>query len=93
MLRNALKIAGVSTVRVPQVYSANEERMEMAAIVPKRQTDDLLAKLGEGLAPYTACPRPVTVLAGITILALTPRKTGKPTTGVNFSWTTDWATR
>ena len=74
LLRNALEVAGVSTVRVPQVYSVNEERMEMAAIVPKRQTDDLLAKLGEGLAAVHSLPQACYGFGRDNYIGLNPQK-------------------
>lgn len=57
LIRNAIEQAGVTGVRVPDVYSVSEERMEMAAITPVRQNDALLQQLGGGLAAIHQLPQ------------------------------------
>ena len=48
--RDAITMAGVYRLRVPEVFSVNERRMEMTEIVPVPPTDALLRKLRAGLA-------------------------------------------
>lgn len=57
LLGDAITIAGVSGVRVPQVYSVSEERLEMTAITTLRQSDDVLQQFGHGLARLHNLPQ------------------------------------
>ncbi len=74
LLRDALETAGVTGVRVPRVYSVSEERMEMTAIAPHRQTDELLARLGDGLAAVHGLPQTCYGLAMDNYIGLNPQK-------------------
>lgn len=57
LLGDAITIAGVSGVRVPQVYSVSEERLEITAITTLRQSDDVLRQFGHGLARIHNLPQ------------------------------------
>ncbi|WP_189574317.1 fructosamine kinase family protein [Marinobacter zhanjiangensis] len=50
LLGDAITEAGISGLRVPEIYSVSEERLEMTAITPMRRSDDLLQQFGYGLA-------------------------------------------
>ncbi|SFR43617.1 Fructosamine-3-kinase [Marinobacter daqiaonensis] len=57
LLREAVAVSGVEGVRVPEVYSVSEERLEMTGIVSQRQSDRLLRQLGHGLARIHGLPQ------------------------------------
>ncbi|MFL1405036.1 fructosamine kinase family protein [Marinobacter sp. M1N3S26] len=57
LLGDAITMADVTGVRVPEIYSVSEERLEMTGIVPLRQTGDVLRQLGHGLARIHALPQ------------------------------------
>lgn len=57
LLRDAITMAGISGIRVPEVYSVSESQLEMTGIVPFRQSDTLLKKLGQGLARIHELPQ------------------------------------
>lgn len=59
LLGDAISRAGLNGVRVPDVYSVSEERLEMTAIVPHRQSDQLLHQFGRGLAAIHSLPQPL----------------------------------
>lgn len=74
LLRDALETVGVNGVRVPRVYSVSEERMEMTAISPQRQTDELLTTLGKGLAAIHSLPQACYGYARDNYIGLNPQK-------------------
>ncbi|MFW5825160.1 MAG: fructosamine kinase family protein [Marinobacter sp.] len=57
LLHDAIEQAGVSGLRVPDVYAVSEDRLEMTAIAARRQSDNLLGQLGEGLAAIHSLPQ------------------------------------
>lgn len=57
LLGDAITVAGVSGVRVPQVYSVSEERLEITAITTLRQSDEVLRQFGHGLARIHDLPQ------------------------------------
>lgn len=57
LLREAIAVAGISGIQVPDVHSVTDERMEMTAIASLRQTDELLRRLGQGLAALHGLPQ------------------------------------
>jgi fructosamine-3-kinase len=58
LIRKAIEKAGVAGVRVPEVFSVSEDRLEMTKIVPSPPSDTLLRTLGKGLARLHDLPQP-----------------------------------
>lgn len=50
LLRETLRTAGVTTVRVPEVRSVSEQELVIPRISPGRATAESMAQLGDGLA-------------------------------------------
>jgi hypothetical protein len=55
LLREAITMASVEGVRVPDVFSVNEHQLRITAVDPSPASDSLLRKLGEGLPVFMTC--------------------------------------
>lgn len=57
LLREAVAMAGVKEVRVPEVFSVSETRLQMTEIKPSSPSDTLFQALGKGLALIHSLPQ------------------------------------
>lgn len=74
LLGDAIGVGGISGIRVPEIYSVNETRLEMTAIVPSRRSDELLQQLGSGLAKIHAQPQAAYGFHRDNYIGLNPQK-------------------
>ncbi len=72
-LREALRDAGVSGIRIPEVLSVGESEMEIEAIASRSPTAASLEELGEGLAQMHRLPKPQYGWASDNYIGLSPQ--------------------